>query len=122
MQRHAIPDVGEGHQAHDVMITIAAPTEHRQREIDLGAGEFANWHGGVCALDRGALIASAVIRLRRLPVTGRHWPSLAVTGRHWPSLEWKVLDLGALLAFVGTLLHLIGALYLARLNHDRQAL
>jgi len=44
-QHNSIADLGEGHQALDLMIAVRAPTVHSQRQIDLGRSGFAEGHG-----------------------------------------------------------------------------
>ena len=40
-----VVDRGEGDEAFEFVIAVAAPSAHRKCQVDLGAGQFANGHG-----------------------------------------------------------------------------
>src|SRR5437764_1398049 len=47
MKCQPVADIGERHEALDLMITVGAPPEYMQREIDLGGSELGQFARGI---------------------------------------------------------------------------
>ena len=87
-----------------LVVAVGAPAEHGQRQVDLGAGDLADWHGG-----SSAPVGSAP----RAPLETR---PRAAAPSHWKNGKLGCVTSLLFLALLGPLLHLLGALDLARLG------
>ena len=64
-KRQPVADIGEHHQAFDLMIAVGAPAEDVQRQIDLGGRERGSMRAEPARCDRASRLQSAVARLLR---------------------------------------------------------